>query len=130
MKRFCLLIATLAMGMIAADLSAEPPQQRKPRNAGQRVPNLAQGRQRDPQQMVAEMIKKFDVDGDLKLDSNELTALLKSMRARAGQPMARRGDPAGPGQAAGASRRRAGINRGGENGKPGGQRPKRPGAAE
>jgi hypothetical protein len=86
--------------------------------------------------MVARLMQEFDKDGDQKLDSTELTALLTSMRDRrggAGQGQTRKARPgqARPGQARpgqgrpGAEGQRRG--RGAEDaGNPGGERPERP----
>ena len=102
----------------------------------------ARGGERDPAQLVARMMQEFDKDGDRKLDSTELTALLKSMRERRGSAAEGRRGPGRPGQAQrgegrgkqGEGRQRAGKQdaggrrRGGAeaNGNPGGERPKRP----
>jgi len=127
MKNAILAIAALAILLTSTDTYAEPPVQRNAAKAGPGGPNNGQLRQREPQQIAGAMMKKFDVDGDQKLDTKELTALLTSLRQRGGQSMARRGVAAGKGKGAGANaRRRGGIDVGSENAKPGGQRPKRP----
>ncbi|MBB3205595.1 hypothetical protein FHS27_001399 [Rhodopirellula rubra] len=88
---------------------------------------------RDPAQMVGRLIEQFDKDGDEKLDSTELTALLTMMRDRRGgqmggngerPPFARNGDQAGPKARDMMQRKRR--NAGNEDATPGGDLPKRP----
>ena len=92
---------------------------------GQRRFGDAPAAGRGPAQFVTMLMRQFDKDADQKLDSEELTALLTSMRDRqsqmGGQP------PMGPMQA---NRFRPGGmegRRGGDgNDEPGGVTPKRP----
>lgn len=62
----------------------------KPAAKAQDRPNRPEGQQRggpmrDPAQMVAMMMEKFDADGDQKLNAEELTAMLTFLRKRPGQ---------------------------------------------
>ena len=80
---------------------------------------------RSPAQFVTILMRQFDKDGDQKLDSQELTALLTSMRERQAQMGAQ--TPIGPMQAnrfrpGGMERRRGGDG----NDEAGGVTPKRP----
>jgi hypothetical protein len=154
MKKITLPLALLSVAMLAYDCSAEE-EQGKPQGGKRGVAQGAnrgqagqgrggQGRDgagpdRDPAQMVARMMTQFDKDGDQKLDSKELTALLKSMRQRRGgegQGQARQGR-AGQGQPGQARQGRPGQGRQGAEGQrrrrsaenagtAGGERPKRP----
>lgn len=138
-KKITLSLALLSVALLAYDCSAEEEkgkQQGGKRSAAQGA-NRAQtgqgrggpGAERDPAQLVARMMREFDKDGDQKLDSTELTALLKSMRQRRGgegqgQPgQARQGKPRQGRQGAEVQRRRRGAEGAGN---PGGERPKRP----
>lgn len=79
------------------------------------------GPMRDPAQMVAMMMEKFDADGDQKLNSQELTAMLTFIRERPGQVGMGGGRPGaaaeGPGGQGPRPEGRPGANR------PGGKRP-------
>lgn len=151
MKKTPLSLAILSVVFLAYDVSAQAPRKgpdgqrgtaekgagRGPERQGRGGP----GAERDPAQMVARLMQEFDKDGDQKLDSTELTALMTSMRDRRGgarpggegQGQARQGRPGQarqgqgkPGQGkpgAEGQRRRRGTD---EAGKPGGERPKRP----
>ena len=159
MKRIGFLVAVLALGCFSAFTEAEPPGKQGGPGAGQRGQRSARGGQqagqgagqRDPAKMVQVMMQRFDTDGDQKLDTKELTALLTAMRERGGQAgrgggqgqqgqAGRRGGPgqAGQGQAgqAGKGNRPQGAaggrrgQQGQEKAAPGGQRPRRPGAEE
>jgi hypothetical protein len=77
------------------------------------------------------MMQQFDKDGDQKLDTQELTALMTSMRERrgAGPGWAQAGQPAG--KAASNMRQRPGGDSKRKQGadatnRPGGEKPKRP----
>ncbi|MFG0286644.1 MAG: hypothetical protein ACF8CQ_00625 [Rhodopirellula sp. JB044] len=70
---------------------------------------------RDPAEMVGRLIEQFDKDGDEKLDSTELTALLTMMRERRGG----RGEQGMEGQ--GARRGGRGMGREGAMGREGGR---------
>ena len=117
--------------------------QQSAKEGGKRGPSAGQrrgpgGGERNSQEMVARMLKQFDKDGDQKLDSTELAALLTSMRERrGGGPGA--GQGSGPGSRGQAQRGRGGRGgpgegqqgrgrrRGGDDAGPsGGQKPKRP----
>lgn len=90
------IAALLTISLIGLECSAQPPGRRnRAENAqqrdgqkrdGQRRPDKGQrpgpGGDRDPEQMVARMMKEFDKDGDSKLDLTELAAMMKSMRER------------------------------------------------
>jgi len=138
-------LAVLTLAWIAVDCSAAPPEGmrgQRAREGGQGGGERVQQRGGDPAQMIARMMQEFDKDGDQKLDTRELTALMTSMRerragaagaggARAGG--ARPGRPAGNGAGKGAGnlRQRPGGDGkrkqgAGENNRPGGERPKRP----
>ena len=144
MKRLALSLAFLSAAMLAQHVPAGEPEKpgieaearqaesgtRGPgaRGLGRRLP----GRQgaggggaaeRDPAAIVARLMQEFDKDGDQKLDSTELTALLTSMRERRGQVGLRGGGT--PRQAQG-DRPGAGGRRRGGDGAPGGKRPNRP----
>lgn len=148
-------VAVLTLTWIAFDCSAAPPEGTRgqgPREAGQREAGQRGGAERgqpqgqqggqlrrqqrggDPTQMVARMIQQYDKDGDQKLDANELSALLTSMRERrAGEADGARPGPAG-GRGAGQNlenlRQRMGDRRRNQadngNNQPGGEKPKRP----
>lgn len=94
----------------------------------------------DPAKVAAKMMETFDKDGDGKLGSAELIALVKSMRERMGRGQ---GGPRGPGakgdeqagkpaeargEGRGDMRSRRGGNRGGDRdgAEAGGDKPKRP----
>ncbi|MCP4785076.1 MAG: hypothetical protein GY903_32455 [Fuerstiella sp.] len=130
MKYTTPLVAILSVALLAVSCSAEPPGrqrgERAPGANGQRRAGEGQrggaGASRDPQQMVARMMKEFDKDGDSKLNTRELTAMFTSMRER-------RDSGEGPGAAAGrkpGGTQRRGQKGEGKPGKPGGQKPKRP----
>jgi len=131
-------VAVLAFAWIAVDCSAAPPEGKRgpgAREGGQGGGERAQQRGGDAAMMVTRMIQEFDKDGDQKLDAQELTALLTSMRERRGAGGVRPGQVGGKGagQGAGNMRQRPGgdgkRNRGdGEANRPGGERPKRPAA--
>ena len=105
----------------------------------------------DPSQIIARMMEEFDADQDSKLDLQELTALLQSLRDRRGQGRTGQGrtgqgrtgqgrtgqgspeqDAAGQGRLGGAGKGRpdgAGKGRRGSadgQASPGGEKPKRP----
>ncbi|MFK8111151.1 MAG: EF-hand domain-containing protein [Rubripirellula sp.] len=121
-----LTLAVLALAWIAVDCSAAPPEGKRGKGAGEDG-KRAQQRGGDPAQVVARMMQEFDKDGDQKLDAQELTALMTSMRERrgAGASGARPGQSAGKGRQrpGGDSKRKRGAD---ENNKPGGEKPKRP----
>lgn len=154
MKFTAIFAAIMSVALITADCSAQPPgRQRGSKGAkpgaerGERGERGSQGRgagasqQRDPAEMAARMMKEFDKDGDSKLSSRELMALLTSMRDRrssgdagaaAGQRMGKGQRPEGAGQG---GPKAGGPKAGGKGGKgkgadqagtPGGQKPKRP----
>ena len=54
----------------------------RPANARPGRGDQVQGGQMDPQMVVSRMLKQFDVDGDEKLDIDELTKLMISLRDR------------------------------------------------
>jgi hypothetical protein len=125
------VILTLAASVGSAQKPDAPRRDRDPTAQQRQRPGQRQGRQtgdRDPAQLVARMMKEFDKNGDQKLDSKELAALLTSMRERRdGTDGARRGGrPGGQGQGRpeGAQRQRRGDGAG--SGKAGGQRPQKP----
>ena len=130
------IVAILSVALLAVDCSAEPPGRRgergKPGAGQRRGPGQGQGQkpgagqQRDPAQMVARMMQEFDKDGDQKLNLQELTAMMKSMRERrenGGRPGMGQGP--GNGQKPGNRQGRQG-RRGDGNGPAGGEKPKRP----
>jgi hypothetical protein len=138
MSSFKILASVVVLGLLATPAWAGPPEDENGPRAGLRGQRAAgkarpaDAGQRDPQQMAAMMLKRFDQDGDQKLDTTELAAMLTAMRG-----MARRGGPgqdaAGRDAAGQGPRRRPGAARGGQKGpaaKPGGERPKRPDAQE
>ena len=149
MKLVTTTLALLAVAILATDASAEPPG----KAVGKRGENRAQagsgggsGGQRDPSQIIARMMEEFDADQDSKLDLQELTALLQSLRDRRGQGRTGQGrtgqgrtgqgspeqDAAGQGRLGGAGKGRpdgAGKGRRGSadgQASPGGEKPKRP----
>ena len=139
MTRLLMLVA-LSIGILATQVEAKPPgdgDAAKAQRAGKgqkdgkarqgRAARGPQGGGQDSQQMVARMLQRFDQNGDQKLDSTELAALLTSLRERRGMG---RGNEAGAGRPGpGAGQRRGGKQRGaGQRLNPGGQRPKRPNA--
>lgn len=160
MKFTAIFAAIMSVALISADCSAQPPgRQRGDKGAnpgaergqrgeregrgergmqgrGMQGRDAAAGQQRDPAELAARMMKEFDKDGDSKLSSRELVALLTSMRDRRMS-----GDgAAGPGQRMGKGQRPEGPGKGGpkaggkgqkgkgqdQAGTPGGQKPKRP----
>ena len=142
MHRITLSLALIAVALLGYDASAKAPENQPggKRGAAARQGRSGPGAERDPAQMVARMMQEFDKDGDQKLDSAELTALLTSMRQRRGQMgergqaqgQAKRGRPEqaqqgrgkpGQGKPGAEGRRRRGSD---DAGNPGGQRPKRP----
>ncbi len=146
MKYTTPFVAILSVALIAVSCSAEPPGRQRGERAqganGQRRAGEGQrpggGAQRDPQQMVARMMKEFDKDGDSKLNTRELTAMFASMRERRSSgegPGASAGRKPGAGQqqrGAGKGGQKPGANRQrgqkgeGKPGRPGGQKPRRP----
>ena len=92
MKRLISLATLLSIALITAECSAQPPEgprgKRGQAENGQRRQRAQRGQRpegdRNPEQMVARMMKQFDKDGDSKLDVKELTALLTKMRERRG----------------------------------------------
>ena len=141
MHRITLSMAIIFVGLLVYDTSAMSPENQSggKRGAAARQGRGGSGAQRDPAQMVARMMQEFDKDGDQKLDSAELTALLSSMRQRRGAQMGRQGQGQArrdrPGQTQ-QGRGKPGQGKPGANGQrrrnpddpgnPGGQRPKRP----
>ncbi|NND97067.1 MAG: hypothetical protein HKN47_07050 [Pirellulaceae bacterium] len=140
MKRTTIALALLLAALFTVDASAQRPDKPggKRGEAGQRAKAGQDGAkqngaklgargaaERDPAQLVARMMQEFDKDGDQKLDVQELTALLKSMRERRGQAGGRPGGR--PDGAQAGARRRPGGGPDGQ-GKPGGDQPKRPSA--
>ncbi len=87
------------------------------RTPGQRRPGQFPGGF-SPEQMAERMIKEFDADGDEKLDATELLKMMTTMRERRGGGMQRR--PGSNGR----------PSSGNSNAAPGGEKPKRPPAAE
>lgn len=87
------------------------------RRPGQQRPGQFPGGS-SPAQMVERMIAEFDMDGDEKLDADELEQLFVKMRERRGAGMQRR-----PGQ-------QGRPSSGGRNSTPGGESPQRPPAAD
>ena len=137
MKNVTLSLTLLFVGLLAYDSPAQEPGKRlggqrgQAENGANRGPER-QGRgglaaERDPAQLVARLMQEFDKDGDQKLDSKELTAMMISLRDRRGGAV-RDGAQGRPGK----SRRRPGSdgqqrNRGGDAaGNPGGEKPRRP----
>lgn len=142
------LAAILSVTLVAFEVSAEPPDGRngdKGKNASGQRDNgnrgvgrraergkggrgQADGAQREPAQLAATMMKQFDKDGDKKLSTSELTALLTSLRDRRGGKQggtdgARRSrGQDGQGKAKGKGKSRDG----GKANPAGGQKPKRP----
>lgn len=126
MKRISLIMMLLTIGLTSIG-SADEPLKGNRAQAGKRAARAQQAR-RDPQQLVATMMQRFDKDGDQKLDQQELSALLTSIQQRRGQaaggrPGGAKGEAANP---AGARRRGNAGKRPGPAGNPGGERPKRP----
>ncbi|TWT82654.1 hypothetical protein CA13_41170 [Planctomycetes bacterium CA13] len=90
---FTIACSILVASVCQAQAPIGPGGQRKPHANGQlrmegikRPANFVP--ERDPAKMVARLMKEFDQDGDKKLDSSELMALLKAMRERRSGPMA------------------------------------------
>lgn len=129
MKTPAIAVMTLVILLGTSVCSAQKPD--SPRRKGEGAAKGQRGEQRqgrqggDPAQMVARMMQEFDKDGDQKLDSKELAALLTSMRERrGGGPGAQRGGrPGGQQGRPGAQRQRRGDGNA-ENA--GGRRPQRP----
>ncbi|MEM6690782.1 MAG: EF-hand domain-containing protein [Planctomycetota bacterium] len=126
MKRNASICAVAALTILTANLDAAPPEGKRGegRSAGQERGSRF-GAQRgnrgggDQTQLVARMLQEFDTDGDQKLDVNELTALMTSMRERRmGQGGS--GGQRGPGGAMGQGQRR-GPGEGGQRGQRGRQ---------
>lgn len=92
-------------------------QQNGERTPGQRRPGQFAGGF-SPEQMAERMIEEFDADGDEKLDATELLKMMTTMRERRGGGMQRR--PGSNGR----------PSSGNSNATPGGEKPKRPPAAE
>ncbi len=97
--------------------------------------------QADPEVVAAKMMEQFDKDGDSKLNSNELVALLKSLRER--MQSGRQGMQGRPGAQGARGQRPDGMQqrrgerqgqgkrtrgRDGADATPGGDKPKRPGS--
>lgn len=121
MSRITPVLALMAFSMVAVECTAAPPEgrQRKRPEAAERLG----GQRPDPTQLVGRMMQQFDQDGDQKLNVEELTALLTSLRDRRGAQR--------PEGAVGEAMRRRGAEgkRGKGNGAEetaGGQKPKRP----
>lgn len=164
MKITAIFVAVLSIGLFSADCFAQPPGRQRAANSdtpggqngerpqrgergqrglrgqaaeGQRQrPQAGQGQQRDPAELAARMMKEFDKDGDNKLSSEELVALLTSMRERrmsavgaaGGSQRGSRGQrPEGAGKG-GPKAGGKGSQRTSQGGTPGGQKPKRPGS--
>lgn len=160
MKFTAIFAAIMSFALISADCSAQPfGRQRGNKGAnpsgerqaqgqrGQRSERGAQGRgrdgaeQRNPAELAARMMKEFDKDGDNKLSTAELVALMTSMRDRRGAGLgAGNAGADGAGRRMGKGQRPEGAGKGGskvggkgQQGKgagqsdaPGGQKPKRP----
>jgi len=84
-------------GRPAAEKAARDLRERGPELQSQRRLGNGPPASRDPAQFVAMLMRQFDKDGDQKLDSQELAALLTSMRDRQA-PMGGQ-QPMGPMQA-------------------------------
>ncbi|MEP3480494.1 MAG: EF-hand domain-containing protein [Fuerstiella sp.] len=164
MKFTAIFAAIMSVALISADCSAQSPgRQRGGKGAnagaergaqGQRGERGGQGRgmqgrvggqERDPAALAARMMKEFDKDGDNKLNTAELVALMTSFRDRRGSGPGGNG-PGGNGQGAkgagadgaerrmgkgqrpeGAGKGKKGKGKGdGQTDAPGGQSPKRP----
>jgi hypothetical protein len=87
------------------------------RTPGQRRPGQFAGGF-SPEQMVQRLMEEFDADGDEKLNVDELQKMMITMRERRGGGMQRRPGNNGRPQS------------GNSNATPGGEKPKRPPAAE
>lgn len=149
MKFTTTIVAIMSVALLAAECSAQPPG----RQRGEKGQNAAAGKrgergqrgmgrgqdgaaQRSPADMAAKMMKEFDKDGDSKLSTRELVALLTAMQERraAGGMAGANGQRKGPGQkpeGAGGGKAGGKGQRGkGQGDKPvgGGQKPKRPDA--
>ena len=92
-------------------------QQNGERAPGQRRPGQFAGGF-SPEQMVERLMEEFDADGDEKLNADELQKMMTTMRERRGGRMQRR--PGSNGR----------PSPGNSNATPGGEKPKRPPAAE
>ena len=92
-------------------------QQNGERTPGQRRPGQFAGGF-SPEQMVERLMEEFDADGDEKLNADELQKMMTTMRERRGGGMQRR--PGSNGR----------PSPGNSNATPGGEKPKRPPAAE
>ena len=142
MKNFTLSLALLSVGLLSYDSPAQEPGTRPGGQRGQAEKGANRGperqrrgglaAERDPAQMVARLMQEFDKDGDQKLDSKELTAMMISLRDRRGGAV-RDGAQGRPAQGRpGQSRRRPGAegqqrDRGSDAaGNPGGEKPTRP----
>jgi EF hand len=113
MKRLAPALALVAIAFSIQECSADSPKG-KPLRSQDGQGRIGMLKNVDPSKIVERMMQEFDKDGDQKLDSKELTALLTSMRERMGQ---------GFGAAADGQRKL----RGGDGAaQPGGDRPKRP----
>ena len=100
MKTITSVLAIAFAVSFAFDCEAQRPN----RQQGQRGENAGEGGRRrppqgmpEPAQMAARMMREFDKDGDKKLDTAELTALLTALRDRRAS-QARPGWPASYGR--------------------------------
>lgn len=98
MHKFVMIPTLLAASVWALHCSANDlPQDKPQRDAANETTDQGKGRPRgkkpnlagrlgggDQAKVVSRLIEQFDKDGDEKLDASELTALLSSMRERAG----------------------------------------------
>lgn len=133
MKKLILSLSIVSIALFTFDASAKEPGERGRRGSadagadGARRGRGGPGADRDPAQLVSRMMQEFDKDGDQKLDSTELTALLKSMRDRRGGA-ARSGGPSGarPGQKKQGAEGRGRRSNDTDSARAGGERPKRP----
>ncbi|MDB4614596.1 EF-hand domain-containing protein [bacterium] len=144
------LIAILSLCFLAAEVTAQPTAAQskgkrsaqgksgakgkaggKSRSGEKGKGRAGQGGQRDIGQMVARMMKEFDKDGDQKLNTTELTALMKTMQERRGGQMgqqSRAGQRPGDSEKAKGKGKGKGKNKSKSSDAPatGGQKPKRP----
>lgn len=96
MTFYKLATACLVFGLLAPLVSAEERPQWAERRNSDAKPGVAVAK--EPAEMVAKMLSEFDSDGDSLLNVRELTAMFtalreRSLKVRAGQSRAGRGEP-------------------------------------
>ena len=85
MKHITTKIALILVATIAVECQAEKPKRDRPKQGQRQRSGKQRPGAKDPAQMAAQMVAKFDTNSDNKLNRTELTAMFTSIRERKAQ---------------------------------------------